>query len=515
MKHIMITTTHAPVEQPHTADTPTIRFLDAFCTLTVAWLLLVGLWSGPSLGATLAYPNGLLAVECGLTILLILLALHRRVLPVITYPFFWPSLIVLALLIMVMAERVIFQEAAVEGLSLWKYGEPIVRGLLLYLAIAGRPRMVRVAIVSLLLGMLLLAGATILQHLTGVTRWYVDMDGGWASGIQAIAGGRAQGLTSYVNLTAAMLAASLPFWIVLAVFRVSPTRWMRVGLFLGGAMTMAALWYTNSRGPMVALAMVSCLALIRLSPRWGISTVLGVGGFLLIVWPSTPWWALVGFLAALPLGVILWKRGARYWLPLAVGFAMGGGLLVVDAYVLHYPLTWRVATAGLVDNARLDIYTEALRIVREHPWWGIGDTAVGERVIALPLLHSLPRIQRNLHNQYLQWAAAEGLPVGIVFTVLVLWSVAWCWRNAPAWPTPLSQALGWATTIGLATFLVANLADAHFWRIEGGGFFWSLFAVTAALSQPPRSPSPDAPLFSKVQGKLLIWWNKQSNRMDM
>jgi O-antigen ligase len=171
---------------------------------------------------------------------------------------------------------------------------------------------------------------------------------------------------------------------------------------------------------------------------------------------------------------------------------MAGGLLVVDAYVLHYPLSWRVATTGLVDDARLELYSEALRIISENPWWGIGDAAVGQRAIALPRLHSLPQTQQNVHNQYLQWAAAEGIPVGIGFTLLVLWAVVWCWRHAPAWPTPLSRAVGWATAIGLTTFLLANLADAHFWRIEGGGFFWSLLAVNAAVARSEMTRQLDA-----------------------
>jgi len=449
--------------------------------LAVVWLLAVGLWSGPVPGASLAYPNGLLAVECGLAVLLVLLAARRRLVPVTTYLFLWPGLIVISLLLVVMVARAISGGVPVEGSILWKYGEPMARGLLLYLAIAGRPRMVRVAIGSLLLGMLLPAGAAILQHLTGATRWYADLDGGWTSGIRFIAGDRAQGLTSYVNLTAALLAASLPYWITLPVCHVPPTRWLRIGLLLGGAMTMAALWYTNSRGAMVALVLVSCLSLTGLLRRRGLSIILAVGGFLLIAWPNTPWWALAGFIIALPLGILIWKKGRRHLLPLAAGLAMAGGLLAADAYILHYPLAWRVATTGMVDMARLDIYTAALHIIRENPWWGIGDLAVGERVIILPLLQGLPHTQRNVHNQYLQWAAAEGIPVGLGFTLLVLWSVVWCWRHALAGRTPLSQAIGWASAIGLTTLLVANLADADFWRIEGWGFFWSLLAVTAAI----------------------------------
>jgi len=479
----MVTMLEAPSPKSRLADSPMLYLLEACRTSAVVWLLLVGLWSGPVPGATLAYPNGFLFVETGLAIVLFLLALRGRVLPLRTYPFLWLCLVVLSLLIMALLVRAIFGGAVFEVSMPWKYGEPMARGLLLYLAIAGHPRVTRIAVAGMLLGMLLPAGASIIQHITGVSRWYADLDGGWASGIRMIAGNRAQGLTSYVNLTAAMLAASLPFFIALPAFRLPRSRWMRAGLLLGGAMTMAALWYTNSRGPIMALVLVCCLSLIRFSLRWALGILAGVGGFLLIVLPSTPWWALVGLIVAFPLGYFIWKRGARHLLPLAAGLAMAGGLLTVDAYVLHLPLAWRVATTGLADNARLDIYAEALRIIRENPWLGIGETAVGKRVITIPALQSLPLTQRNAHNQYLQWTAAGGVPVGIGFTILALWSIVWCRRNAPAWSSSLAQALGWASAIGLATFLVANLADAFFWRIEGGGFFWSLLAVTAAAAQ--------------------------------
>lgn len=168
---------------------------------------------------------------------------------------------------------------------------------------------------------------------------------------------------------------------------------------------------------------------------------------------------------------------------ITAGLVMASGLLVVDAYILRFPLSWRIVATGMNDPARVVIFSEALSIIRANPWFGIGDTAVGKRIITLPELDSLPRTQQNAHDQYLHWAAAEGIPVAVGFCLLVVWAVYWCWRHAPTWSSPVNRALGWATAIGLAIFLVANLADAHFWRIEGGGFFWSLLAVTAAISR--------------------------------
>ena len=149
---------------------------------------------------------------------------------------------------------------------------------------------------------------------------------------------------------------------------------------------------------------------------------------------------------------------------------------------MHFQLNWRISERGLDDHARVVIYTGALRTAASAPWWGIGDEAAAARVTHLPNpgLKYLPKTQQNFHDQYLHWAASQGIPVAIAFTLLVGWAVVWCWRNYSTWPDPLARALGLAAAAGLTIFLLCNLVDAHFWRIEGGGFFWTLLAFTAA-----------------------------------
>lgn len=462
--------------------------LDALRLVAVGWLLLVGLWSGPSWGATLAYPNGFVGVEIGLVAILLLAALRRRVASPRAYPFLWPCLTVLALEAVVTGVRIAVGSTPGDALRLWQAGEPMARGLLLYLAITGHPRAVRVAWVCLLSGMAVLAGAAIVQHLTGVTRWYADLDGGWRSGLAAVrvrpALLRSQGLTSYINLTAAMLASALPYWWIPPILRSPSGPWARRLLLLGGVIVTLGLWYGNSRGPMLAVALVAVLFIGSQSPRWGWSLLAGGLVAMLAFW-SAPWWALALVGAVCLAGMRLRRWPLRYALTLVLGLAFAVGVRSLDASVPRNSPAWRLSETGLSHDAgiRFIIYRDAVRAVAASPWLGIGDTAAAWRMVHLPFPResTLPRTQQNYHNQYLQWAVAEGLPVAVAYTLLVLWAVVWCWRQAPSRRTPFTRAVGWATAAGLSIFLLTNLVDAHFWRLEGSGFFWSLLAVSAAI----------------------------------
>ncbi len=466
-----------------------LRMLDGIRVLAVLWLLLVGVWSAPLPGASLAYPNGLLWVEAVLALTLLLSARYGSVKSPRDYPFLWPCLGVIGLLTIATALRQFVAGVPFDGLRLWQYGEPMLRGALLYLAIAGQPRLARPVWWGLLGGLLAQAPVCIAQHIHGDTRWYPDMDDGWASGFVFIHGRRAQGLTSYINLTAAMLAASLPYFLVPAIRRTPAGRLPRLLLILGGLAVAAALWYTNSRGPLIAVLLVASLYVAGFSPAWRLGGTLACVSFLLAALPGSRILALTVLLAAIVLGFIGRRYAHRVLIPIAIGLGLAGGIQVFDAFVLHYSLHLRVMEQGIKDRQRLMIYRDAATVALRAPWWGAGDAAVGDRLLHLPDkdLNDIPRVQRNAHNQYLQWAAANGFPVAIAFTLLVVWTVAWCGRMArrPELP-PAMRTLALATTAALSIFLLTNLVDAHLWRMEGSGFFWTLAAVTAALVQSSR-----------------------------
>ncbi|MHB9023228.1 MAG: O-antigen ligase family protein [Armatimonadota bacterium] len=469
----------------------------------VAWLLFVGVWSGPSWGATLAYPNGFVFVEIGLLLLLIVgiigtdpiygKAPKKGSVPI--FPFRWPCLAVLALIVIAAVLRTVLLDIPFDSLRIWRSGEPILRGLLLYLAIAGQPEMGKVAWRSLLAGLGLLAAATIIQHFTGVTRWYPDFNTGWASGIEPVYGPRAQGLTSYINLTAAILAAALPVVVFPLLFnrdetdgtdgtdRISAVS--RPVLIVGALVLFMALWYTNSRGPILALGVVTCLVLALISPRLGLLALLAAVSFLVGAWLPGAAWA-IGVLA---MAAALWwaarRRRLRLLLPVVIGLALAGGLGLADALILPAPMDFRVLGEGMGDHVRAYLYRQALGEIDNAPWQGIGDAALADRLIlhGHPDLRPLPTTQQNAHNQFLQWAVAEGLPVALGYSLLLLWTVAWLWRAASSG----EHLLAWSLLAAVLIFLATNLVEAHFWRIEGGGFYWMLLGVGAALMTPTGS----------------------------
>jgi hypothetical protein len=456
----------------------------------VCWLFLVGLWSGPGLGATLVYPNGLLAVEAALAIVLLLLMWRGRVVPLQQYPFLLPCLGVMALAALAALARVFARGEPFEALRLWQHGEPMLRGLLIYLALVGRPRLLRAAIGAAVVGFGLLAISCMVQHFTGVTRWYVALDRGWESGIQAMRDTpRGQGLTSYINLTAAMLATALPFWSVpSAMGAVARHPWARILLPAGGVATAAALLYTNARGPVLAVALVACVVVWHLRPRQRWSMMVATALFFAVTMLPGQMVAPAS-LAALAIGglcgIYAWRgRHTRLILP-ALALMLVGGVQSIDAYVLHLPLGLRVIEQGVKDGARLALYEETLVQVTHAPLWGVGghDLAMaltqGPTAVRLGL-DLLPRTQWNAHNQVLQWAGAEGVPVALAFTMLVLGGVWWLWRQVHQSHTRFQQILTLSTAIALTLFLVTNLAEAHFWRIEGGGLYWSLLALASA-----------------------------------
>ncbi len=470
--------------------------LDALCDglrgACIAWLLLVGLWSGPTPGATLIYRyNGLPAVEVLCLAVLIYQGCRGRRCSPRAYPFLWPCLAVLLLSAGAGLLRLLCYGVPFDGLRLWQHGEPMARGMLLFLAIAGQPRLTRVAWVGLFAGISVLVAACLVQHCTHVTRWYADLDRGWADGFHAQVSSqvlgvtaRVQGLTSYINLTAAMLAAALPCWLLPPLLHRPADRRLRTLLLLGGLATAAALWYTDSRGPMAALAIVGCLFLWRLSRRWGLYALLALCMFMLVVWPGKPLWALaalvVGFLLVYQSKVHKW----RLLLALTLGVVLAGGLQVLDAYVLRMPLHWRVLDKGLSDTERLQMDRETWHVVSLYPWYGVGNASLCWRLYnTTSFFYALPHTQYNAHNQYLHWAATEGLPVALAFTLLLAWTIYWLLRRSQSWPSPSARALGLAAALGLTTFLCCNCVDAHFWRIEGGGFYWSLLATVIAIGE--------------------------------
>lgn len=474
---------------------PTVRILTAIdrgvellLIPLVIWLLLVGLWSGPALGATLVYPTHLLRFEAFLAICLLWLSIREKRLPWRIVPFLLPCLGLLALCALATLARTLAHDGEFDWLRLWINGEPMLRGALICLAVAGRPSLLRIGVISALMGLALLALSGVVQHVTGVSRWYNDLDKGWATGFHKYPanpnytnGMRVQGLTSYINLTAALLASAFPLWLSPLLLRFKLANYVKVLLLLGAIATAAALWYTNSRGPAMAVIAVGFGLLWLNSVALGMTATLTLGLVLTFTAPTEnlPMWAALTLLLALISGILMWRLRLRWIWPLVIGLSLLGGLQTVDAFVLKYPLNgWRVSTRGIEDTARTKIYQLAFLDIETAPLWGVGNKNFAKNLVKIDdQLATLPVTQQNAHNQYLHWAATEGIPVALAFTGLLLWLVIRLWLISRQRQDLFARTVGMAIAAGLMVFLLCNISDAQFWRIEGGGFFWSLLGL--------------------------------------
>lgn len=465
--------------------------------ISVCWLLLVGLWSAPAFGAVLVYPNYLLQVEIFLALVLLLSWPQRKLLRLSRYPFLIPSIIVLIIGATAALLRVLLLHTAVsnELLHLAQHAEPLLRALLIFIALAGDKYLLRIAWYSALAGLMANALSSVIQHFTQVTRWYSDLDRGWRDGWSPYRGlpvgensphisPRTQGLTSYINTTAAMLAAGLPYFVVPIIKRVARKLPDRLFFMTGALLTSAGLWYTNSRGPMLVLLLIIIILAMMLPWRWLLSLMVASIVLLATVALQSLRLALTEFVAAVLLSLVTLRRRWRYTWPVICALAIAGGLMSVDGYLLHFDLYSRMVEQGVGDRARIVLYSDAIKTTLSSPWIGVGEEQIAENIMHLPHsgLRALPRSQHNYHNTILHWSAAEGIPLALAMALFTIGAVVWCWRAFKRPLTPYSRSITLATTIGMSIYLISNMVDAHFWRMEGAGFFWSLLALTAATA---------------------------------
>ena len=232
----------------------------------------------------------------------------------------------------------------------------MARGMLLYLAIAGQPRFTRVAWVGLFAGISVLAAACIVQHCTVVTRWYADLDCGWAAACM-----RKRGRVARIDLL--HQPDGPPSWLPHALLLLPPLLRRRADRRLralaaprrrGDGCRSLVYRFTRSDGgaghcrlpvplaPVLALGMVCPAGLVSVYPGW----------------PARPLCALAALVTGCLLVYTAIKRNWRLLLALTLVRPSAGGLQVLDAYVLHFPLHWRVIDKGLSDIERVQLNRE-------------------------------------------------------------------------------------------------------------------------------------------------------------
>lgn len=342
-----------------------------------------------------------------------------------------PSALLAALLIGLSAARSIYPDRTLQSLLL----------LAAYLLVAGLARrLVREA--PALEGWLLLAGlasGVVVAGMGMVTRLQGG-DGGLYADLLV-------GPFGYPNAAAGFLLLAAGAGLTLAALLGPGPR--RLSALAAGAVPLAGLLLTRSRGALLAA---------------------GAGG---CVWVALAW--------------PLWGPRRRLW-------GGRGGLLAAAALLLWTAPRWTAllsrGPAALDSSAawRLSILARTWEMIRDQPWLGVGP---GAFPVALPAYQRLPYLGGiNPHDLYLEVAAEYGLPVGLLFALGLLLFLARLAARVRRLPPEGERRL-------LQPLLATLAAGAVHLAVDLGGSVPAIVTLAALLGGlaaghlPPRPPRPE------------------------
>jgi O-antigen ligase len=248
---------------------------------------------------------------------------------------------------------------------------------------------------------------------------------------------------------------ALPVWIALAIGARRPLV-LRALLWAVGAIMTAVLILTYSRAAWVAIA-IATLVMIALYTPWG-----------------------------------------RYVLVAAFVVA-GAGALVEGTRLVH---TFRSAQTPTTQR-RLDLWRSSLRMVRDHPLFGVGpDNFLHYYAPAhqtyIPCPHGLGYMNPEAHDEpCLSHPHDEildfWLSTGILGLLAFLWLQFVFWRNAVARWRVHRDVITLGVMGAMVAALVHGLVDNSYFLVDLSLYFWLLCAMVSNPSSPHDAPGSTAP----------------------
>lgn len=286
-----------------------------------------------------------------------------------------------------------------------------------------------------------------------------------AGGESGIYAAMATGPFAYPNALAGFLLLGLGG--ALGLVRGGGTgRGARLGAAAAGLLMLLGLGLTRSRGALLAAAVAAALWVCLDRPRWAA--------------PPRRWaWGLL--LAGLGLAAAALPRWIGLLRPLLGPEPLEG---------LDPSLAWR-----------LYILRWTWRMIRDHPWTGVGP---GGYPVALTHYQGLPYIGgENPHNLYLEVAAEYGLPLLLLLLVGLGGLAARLWRARAALPVEAPERLRLqAVGAGLAAFLLHSAVDLD-WSFPAvavaAALCLGLLVARAGGGRPRRRPRA-----TRIAGTLLL-----------
>lgn len=189
------------------------------------------------------------------------------------------------------------------------------------------------------------------------------------------------------------------------------------------------------------------------------------------------------------LASVIKPRGAGWLRPVFVALIAALPLLLwySATHVTTSVRSWSLSTG------RVQIWMAAARVVRDHPWLGVGPanytTAILEGGYAEKFLYQVEGRYsgaEQAHNLLIHVAAETGVFGAMFLLALFLWLVRGCWSAFRAGEIPLVSA---GLLCALSAFLLRSMSDNFLDGLVSVDrtrvLVWSLFAAALAVSRLP------------------------------
>ncbi|MDI2130219.1 O-antigen ligase family protein [Yinghuangia seranimata] len=198
---------------------------------------------------------------------------------------------------------------------------------------------------------------------------------------------------------------------------------------LSGATLAEPLGYGNANGALVAQAVgAACLAALAAPTERRRGEMHLLAGLLVLgAFATRSLTAVLGAVAILMIGLTAMSARRRGSLVVA-----GAVCLMVVVAGTVYLGSDREQASGVRSTAeegltgrRLDVWHDALKITKEHPWRGSGP---GTFLMESPTARSDADTQAA-HSQWLRQSAEQGLPGALLLVALIGWAYVRLWRS--------------------------------------------------------------------------------------
>lgn len=178
-----------------------------------------------------------------------------------------------------------------------------------------------------------------------------------------------------------------------------------------------------------------------------------------IIWASitfTSRGAIIGLIAGLAIfaGLYLWRERTRFvFIGLLVTFLITAGLFVAF-FTLSRPnaVKQTVALTDYTASTRVLVWADSAQMMFDRPWFGVGHGSfyVGFKKLGDSALGFGERFD-DAHNLYLHLAVTGGVPLAVLFILLLLWTLYCGWYS---YRHSRHASLAAALTAGLAAWMV-------------------------------------------------------------